>query len=49
MVTGLVGKEFLAGWHPTGLYSFIVGFVVYYVLATAGLQGKPVQYEPARQ
>jgi cytosine permease len=39
----------LANWHPAAVYSFIVGFVVYYVLAAAGLQGKPVAYEPAQQ
>jgi cytosine permease len=33
----------LPGWHPTGVYSFIVGFVVYAVLAKAGLQGKTVE------
>jgi len=45
LVTRLLGgpgHEILPGWHPTAVYSFIVGFVVYAVLATAGLQGKPV-------
>jgi cytosine permease len=39
----------LANWHPTSVYSFIVGFVVYYVLASAGLQGKTVPYGPAAE
>jgi len=33
MVTAALGRELLAGWHPTGVYSFVVGFVVYYALA----------------
>jgi cytosine permease len=42
-------RALLPVWHPTGVYSFIVGFVVYYVLASAGLQGKPVTYGPAAE
>ena len=42
MVTKLLGSEIVPDWHPTAVYSFIVGFVVYAVLAKAGLQGKPV-------
>lgn len=42
MVTQLLGKEILPGWHPTAVYSFVVGFIVYAVLASIGLQGKPV-------
>jgi len=34
-------------WHPTGVYSFIVGFVVYAILAKAGLQGKTVELPAA--
>jgi len=34
----------LADWHPTGVYAFAVGFAVYVVLATIGLQGKTVNY-----
>jgi len=37
----------LPDWHPTSVYSFIVGFVVYAVLATAGLQGRTVEYPGA--
>jgi cytosine permease len=33
MVTTALGKELLAGWHPTGVYSFVVGFVVYLILS----------------
>ncbi len=33
MVTKALGGEILAGWHPTGVYSFFVGFIVYLVLA----------------
>jgi cytosine permease len=42
MVTGLLDKEILPGWHPTAVYSFVVGFVVYAILASVGLQGKTV-------
>ncbi len=37
----------LPGWHPTSVYSFIVGFVVYAVLASVGLQGRTVEYPGA--
>jgi cytosine permease len=30
----------LPGWHPAALYSFVVGFVVYLILAAVGLQPK---------
>jgi len=46
MVTKLLGgegHEILAGWHPTPVYSFVVAFIVYAVLAKIGLLGKPVQ------
>jgi cytosine permease len=33
MVSGALGKEILAGWHPTSVYSFVVGFVIYLLLA----------------
>jgi hypothetical protein len=39
---GGTGHEILPGWHPTSVYSFIAGFLVYALLAKAGLQGKPV-------
>jgi cytosine permease len=43
MVTRLLGdREILSGSHPTAVYSFVVGFVVYAVLAKAGLLGKSV-------
>lgn len=42
IVTELIGKELIAGWHPTSVYSFVVGFIVYAVLAKAGLEGKVV-------
>ncbi|HSW46347.1 MAG TPA: cytosine permease, partial [Phycisphaerae bacterium] len=48
VVTGMLGREIVAGWHPTSVYSFIVGFVIYAVLAKAGLQGRPVKLPAAR-
>jgi cytosine permease len=45
MVTSALGKELLPGWYPMGVASFVVGFVVYAVLAKAGLQGKSVPYQ----
>jgi len=39
----------LPDYHPTSVYSFVIGFVVYWFLASAGLQGKTVAYEPAAQ
>lgn len=33
MVTTALGSEILPAWHPTSVYSFVVGFVVYLVLA----------------
>jgi cytosine permease len=47
VVTGALGKELVAEWQPTAVYSFIVGFVVFAVLAKAGLQGKVVPYAHA--
>lgn len=41
-ILGGPGHEILPGWHPTAVYSFIVGFVVYAVLAKVGLESKPV-------
>ncbi len=37
----------LPGWHPTSIYSLIVGFVVYAILAKAGMEPKPVPYAAA--
>ena len=42
-----LGQAILPDWQPTALYSFIVGFAVYSVLAAIGLQGKTVPYAPA--
>ncbi|MBP7935987.1 MAG: hypothetical protein KA354_15195 [Phycisphaerae bacterium] len=33
------------GWFPTGVASLVVGFIVYAVLAKAGMEGKRVPYE----
>jgi len=49
MVTQILGQELLPDWHPTSVYSFLVGFVLYYVLAAAGLQGKPVVLPAAQE
>ena len=38
LVTELLGLELLPGWHPTGLYALVVGFVVYVILAKAGME-----------
>ncbi|MBI4580630.1 MAG: cytosine permease [Planctomycetes bacterium] len=37
----------LPGWHAASVYSFVVGFVVFYVLAAAGLRGRQVPYQAA--
>lgn len=47
LVTAMLGKELLPDWHPTGVYSLIVGFVVYAILAKAGLEGKTVELPTA--
>jgi cytosine permease len=47
LVSQLVGKELLASWQPASVYSFIVGFVVYAILAKIGLQGKAVSMDLA--
>ena len=36
-------NELLPSWHPTSLYSLVVGFVVYWVLASAGMEPKTVE------
>ena len=41
-VSGWLGREIVAHWHPTAVYSFIVAFVLYAVLVKAGLQPRPV-------
>ncbi len=33
MVTKALGSQIVAEWHPTGVYSFLVGFVVYLILS----------------
>ncbi len=48
MITGLLGREIVPGWHPTGVYSFLIGFALYAVLAKAGLQGRPVELPQAK-
>jgi len=45
IITKKLGHELIPAWHPTPVYAFIVGFVVYAILASIGLQGKPVPYE----
>lgn len=42
------GHEILPAWHPTAVYSFIVGFIVYAVLAKIGLQPRTINYPNAR-
>jgi cytosine permease len=37
----------LPNWHPTSVYALIVGFVVYAILAKAGMQPKTVPFEGA--
>ena len=53
-VVGVSNNGFLFGanppvpvWFPTGVASMIVGFIVYAVLAKAGLEGKTVPYRTA--
>ncbi len=43
------GHEILSRWHPAAVYSFIVAFIVYAVLAKAGMQPRTVDYPQARQ
>jgi len=42
VVSERLGRELIAYWQPTAVYSFIVAFIVYAVLAKAGLQGRSV-------
>ena len=45
---GILGHPWvgvLEGWHITSVYSLIVGFVVYFVLAKIGLEPKKVEVE----
>jgi cytosine permease len=47
-IVGILGHPWVAvlpGWHITSVYSLIVGFVVYYVLASMGLESQTVQLE----
>ena len=37
-----VGQGILPGWHATGIYALVVGFVVYFVLAKVGLEPRTV-------
>jgi cytosine permease len=41
------GHQILAGWHPTGVYSLIVGFIIYAILAKMGLEAKTVELPAA--
>ncbi len=43
LVTKALDSELLPNWHPTSLYSLVVGFVVYWVLAKAGLEPEKVE------
>lgn len=50
-IVGIINNPLVGvipGWHPTAVYSFVVGFVVFAVLAKAGLQG-PVVELPQRK
>ncbi len=41
VVTRLLGRELLPAWHPTGVYSLLVGCVVYIIMArTIGLPAR---------
>ncbi len=51
-VVGVLNHPWIAvlpGWHPTSIYSLIVGFVVYAVLAKAGMEPKTVPYPAANK
>lgn len=41
-IAGLIGRTLLPAWHPTGVYSFVAGFAVYWLLARAGLTREPI-------
>ncbi len=41
VVTNLLGREILPAWHPTGVYSLLVGCIVYIIMArTIGLPAR---------
>lgn len=45
-IVGILGHPWIAvlpGWHITSIYSLIVGFVVYFVLAKMGLEPETVE------
>lgn len=45
-IVGILGHPWVAvlpGWHITSVYSLIVGFIVYYVLASVGLEPRTVE------
>jgi cytosine permease len=51
-LVGILGHgwvQVLPDWHITSVYSLIVGFVVYYVLATIGLEPKKVDVPGLQQ
>jgi len=44
-IVGILNHDWigaLPGWHPTSIYALVVGFVVYFVLAKAGMEGEAV-------
>ncbi len=50
VVTNLLGQELIAGWHPTPVYSFVVGFVVYAVITKSwGIQDAVVDVPNLKQ
>jgi cytosine permease len=44
----LHGKALVADWQPTGVYSFVVAFIVYAVVSGAGLQPRTVSLPNAQ-
>ena len=36
-LTAILGVELLPAWHPTAVYSFVVGFLIYVLLVKVGL------------
>lgn len=49
VVAGLLGERLLAAWHPTAVYSFVTGFVVYALLAKLGLESKTLPMPQAAE
>ena len=42
-ILGILGSAYCPAWHITSVYSLIVGFIVYFVLAKAGLEPPTVE------